>query len=113
MVDELPALLTDIRGLLEAPASGDEAPGLERLEETLTAGYARALALEAENLRLERRLGELVTTIARDASRIAADELGDVAHRLAACEGEIARLRELLSTLRDRAAAVRAMTALA
>jgi len=36
-----------------------DAPTLARLEETLTDGYAEALALETERLRLERRLGSL------------------------------------------------------
>ena len=109
--DDLRPLLADIRSLIEAPTTGGDAPRLDELEETLTAGYARALALEAESLRLERRLGELATTVARDASGGTADELADVAHRLAASEGEVARLRELLSTLRNRVTAVRAAAA--
>ena len=38
----------DIRSLLEAPPTGEEAPTLDHIEDTLTAGYARALAIEAE-----------------------------------------------------------------
>ena len=37
-----------IEELLSAPASGAGAPTLARLEDTLTEGYAQALALEAE-----------------------------------------------------------------
>jgi hypothetical protein len=36
-----------------------EDPALAHLEETLTEGYAEALVLETERLRLERRLGDL------------------------------------------------------
>jgi hypothetical protein len=38
---------------------GADAPTLARLEETLTDGYAEALELETERLRIERRLGSL------------------------------------------------------
>ena len=42
----------EIRTLLDAPPTGDDAPSLDAIEHTLTAGYARALALEAERWRL-------------------------------------------------------------
>ena len=38
----------EIRSLLDAPADGDDAPTIDTIEDTLTAGYAKALALEAE-----------------------------------------------------------------
>ena len=41
----------------------DEGSTLETVEDILTEGYARALALEAEVLRLERELGELRTLL--------------------------------------------------
>src|SRR5205807_8395239 len=55
-----PALMIDeeIRTLLEAPAAGDDAPTLAHVEDTLTSGYARAMAPEAERMRLEPRLAE-------------------------------------------------------
>ncbi len=52
-------MLQHIEQLLIAPASGATAPTLASLEDTLTEGYAKALALEAERWRLERRLGEI------------------------------------------------------
>jgi hypothetical protein len=52
-----------IEELLEAPATGASAPTLARLEETLTDGYAEALALEAERSRIERRIGEVARTV--------------------------------------------------
>lgn len=106
--DELHPLLEDIRSLLDAPLSGDGAPHLDRLEATLTSGYAHALRLEAEALTLERRLGEIATTIGRQGAPDVAAELTDVAHRLAASESAVARLRAILSPLRDRTAAARA-----
>ena len=48
-----------IEALLVAPANGADAPTLAYLEEKLTEGYAEALALEAERLRIDRRLGVL------------------------------------------------------
>ena len=108
MSEDLRLLIDDIRSLLDSPVPGLASDRIERLEETLTSGYARVLALEAETLRLERRMGELAAAIARDESRKLADELTDVAHRLAASEGQIVQLRELLSTLRDRVTELRA-----
>jgi len=72
-----------IEDLLNAPASGAGAPTLARLEEALTEGYAQALVLEAERLRLERRISEL------------ARELG--------------KLRGLLAGLQERARETRRM----
>src|SRR5919198_693855 len=56
-----PAMIhEEIRTLLEAPPVGEDAPSIDAVEHTLTAGYARALALEAERWRLERRLDAVV-----------------------------------------------------
>jgi len=55
----IPALLEQIDELLTASSSPDEPATLARLERTLTDGYAHALSLEAEQLRLERRMTEL------------------------------------------------------
>lgn len=97
--DDRSILIDDIRTLL-ALKPGDAA--LARLEETLTAGYAHALALEAEQWRLERRLAQ--------AARAADDteEMARVGQLLAAVEGELGHLRGLLGSLRDRARELRA-----
>jgi len=100
--------LERIEDLLRGPATGDEAPTLEHLEETLTAGYAQALALEAERWRIERRLGE----VARDAhlpgaSRLA-EELASLAKRLRNTDAELAQLRSTLVPLQARAREARA-----
>jgi hypothetical protein len=85
-----------IAALLAAPASSDEP---SRLEVTLTDGYARALALEAEQGRLERQLAAR----AREAAGLE-DEL-DRRH------ADLLLLREQLRRLQRRhSAAVRAAT---
>jgi chromosome segregation ATPase len=76
-----------------------EQPTLARLEDTLTEGYAQALALEAERRRLERRIGE----VAREGGSDAGDELRTLGSRLTHADGELHRLRTLLGTLHDRA----------
>jgi chromosome segregation ATPase len=100
------ALIDEIRRLLAAPASGSRAPSLSRLEETLTTGYARALALEAERSRLERRLGEAAAelTAGDDEQQ---QELALLAGRLSDAEGELSGLRGVLQTLRRRASDAR------
>lgn len=93
--------MEDIRALL---ALGPGDPELERVDETLTAGYARAMALEGEHWRLERQMGEL--THAGDAEAL----LG-LSRRLAAARSELSHLRALLDSLRTRARELRAATA--
>ena len=95
-------VLEEIRKLLNAPADGAGAPTLARLEDTLTDGYAQALALEAERLRLERRLGEVAREAdGGDPSRLSA-ELTLLASRLTRADGELAKLRALLGSLVER-----------
>ena len=82
----------------------DAEPTLAVLEDTLTQGYAEALALEAERLRIERRLGE----VARTATADHAEELRSLGCRLSTADGELLRLRTMLGTLHDRARVLRA-----
>jgi hypothetical protein len=103
MAREQPNVTEQIEALLEAPRSGADAPTLARVEETLTEGYAEALALEAERLRLERRLGE----VAREGSADPGAELSSLGRRLTSADGELTRLRALLSSLHDLARARR------
>jgi hypothetical protein len=81
----------------------DDAPSLASVEHTLTEGYARALALEAERLRIERRVVEVVKDVGADQ----AAELKRLGKRLTHADGEIACLRTLLGTLADRARELR------
>ena len=87
--------------LLRLPESGRGAPTLARVEETLTEGYAVALQLEAERLRLERR----IRAAAGEAK--APGELETLSERLTTADGELAQLRTMLGTLHDRARVLR------
>lgn len=98
----------EIRTLLESPPLGEAAPSLDAIEDTLTAGYARALELEAEQWRLERRIAEVATQLSESSGQLRHSELIDLGERLAAAGGELTRLRGLLASLRTRAAEVRA-----
>ena len=98
----------EIRSLIEAPPTGEHAPSLDDLEHTLTAGYASALALEAERWRLERKIAEVVAKLVDDRSDPRAEELASLGQRLSDAHGDLSRLRELLASLRTRADAVRA-----
>ena len=91
-------MLQQIEDLLHA-----EEPTLARMEDTLTEGYAQALALEAERWRLERRIGE----VAREGGRDAGDELRRLGSRLTRADGELAELRTLLGSLHERTRTVR------
>jgi hypothetical protein len=72
------------------------------MEDTLTEGYSRSLALEAERWRLERRIGE----VARD-GQTDLEELRNLGTRLTNADGELATLRTLLGRLHERARVVR------
>jgi hypothetical protein len=100
-------LFQEITKLLAAPRSGAEAPPLAHVEDTLTAGYARALALEAERWRIERRLGEVAGKLRDDRSELRTNEIASLAERLSDADGELSRLRGMLSTLRSRASDLR------
>jgi len=105
-------LRDEIAELLRLPENGVGAPTIDAIESTLTNGYAAALALEGERLRIERRLGE----VARDAGEVSAHsvaaELVALSERLDTADGELAQLRTLLQSLqvvrRRRRAAARA-----
>jgi hypothetical protein len=100
--------LERIEDLLRAPATGNEAPTLEHLEETLTAGYAQALALEAERWRIERRLGEVARDAHLPGASTLAEELASLAKRLRSTDAELAQLRATLGSLQARAREARA-----
>jgi hypothetical protein len=98
----------EIRQLLDAPPTGKDAPSLDDIEHTLTAGYARALALEAERWRLERKIAAVVAQLGeKQAARAEASELATLGERLSAADGHLTQLRVLLTSLRTRADEVR------
>jgi hypothetical protein len=103
-------MLQHIEQLLIAPASGATAPTLASLEDTLTEGYAKALALEAERWRLERRLGEVARTAGEADTSGITEELSALAKRLTSADGELSHLRSLLGSLHERARSMRLAT---
>lgn len=102
-------ILEEISSLLAESESetGASRPSLNAIEETLTAGYARALELEAERWRLERRIGELAPHLDETDAAPGVEELAKLARRAARTDGELRRLRNLLAALRARASALR------
>ena len=98
----------EIRTLLDSPPAGAEAPTIDDIEHTLTAGYAKALALEAERWRLERRITEVAAELGRKPEEAEQSELVHLGQRLSAADGDLSKLRGLLSSLRSRAEEVRA-----
>ena len=96
----LPTVLTEIRSLLDQPTERAR-PARAMVEKTLTDGYAHALALEGDRLRVERRLRELVDTSERDETTDA--EVATLASSAALLDRELADLRGLLAELRAHA----------
>ena len=90
--------MAEIRSLLDLPA-GAELPPRADVEDTLTSGYAYALVLERNRLRIERELRAIVRSRGRADQR----SVSDLAGRLDAADQELAGVRELLSTLRTQA----------
>ena len=90
--------MAEIRSLLDLPA-GAEPPPRADVEDTLTSGYAYALVLERDRLRLERELRALV----RSSDRADRRKLAALSGRLDAADQELAGVRALLSTLRTQA----------
>ena len=99
-------LLERIDLLLEAPAKegGDNADVRAHMETTLTDGYARALALEAEHWRLQREIGAIAAEIAEGGGKGRTKELAAMVRRLKAAEEELENLRDTLRALRGRLA---------
>jgi hypothetical protein len=98
----------EIRSMLDTPPLGEAAPSLDAIEHTLTAGYASALALEAERWRLERRIAQVAAKLGGKSHEVEHSELTQLGQRLSAADGDLGNLRGLLSSLRSRADEVRA-----
>jgi ABC-type phosphate transport system auxiliary subunit len=108
--EAIPALLDEIDELLAEPTPSEEPATLARLERTLTDGYAHALSLEAERLRLERRMSELAGELHDGNQEQKAQELVQVSRRITRAGAEVEQLRATLEELRARARAVRTET---
>jgi hypothetical protein len=98
----MPDLLDTIRTMISS-----ETDDLAQLERTLTDGYAHALELEGEKLRLERRVSEITQRIDRGDTEADARELALLAKSIDGSEGALARLRVQLAELRHYADRVR------
>jgi hypothetical protein len=98
-MDDLRPLIDRIRSLLDGRAA-DPGGVLTDVEHTLTDGYALALELELERLRLARQMAELARTVERPEE---AGELRRLSARLVGTEAELAEIRTLLAELRRRA----------
>jgi hypothetical protein len=107
MTHETSTLYEDIHALLEEAPGAEEGAFLARLEHTLTDGYARALILEAERVRLERRMDELTDGLRDDPADAPTDELATVARKLSDADSELTSLRGTLAHLRARARTIR------
>ena len=105
--------MTDVNPIfaeIEAMLDDGTPRAVDEIEDTLTSGYAAALALEAEHWRIERRISEMAAELGADAdpepSR--AHEIVGLAQRLSGADADLIRLRGMLGSLRDRADAARA-----
>lgn len=104
-MEDMTTLFDKIDALLAEP--GQDEPALARIEHTLTDGYARALALEAERWRLERRIGEVAAKLAEGDQQRRTRELADLAERISRADGDLTVLRGRLTTLKRAAHEVR------
>jgi tRNA C32,U32 (ribose-2'-O)-methylase TrmJ len=102
MADRSDTVIRRVRALLVALNEGKSVPSRERIEATLTEGYAAALALDGERLRLERRMDEVTAHVAHGGGHV--KEMQKVLARLETTEQDLADLRDLLARLRTRAA---------
>src|SRR5688500_5570955 len=97
MSPHLPVVLTEIRSLLDQPVNR-EPDSRALIEKTLTDGYAHALLLGGERLRIEDRLRTVVRAPKRDESQVS-----DLTLALDELDRELAGLRSLLTALRAHA----------
>lgn len=94
-------VLQDIRQLTEASS-----PRLDAVERTLADGYACALGIEAERLRLQRELeGRAATLTVRRGAKV--DEVAGLARGIARADEELAELRAALVELAKMAGRLR------
>ena len=105
--------MTDVNPIfaeIEALLDDAKPRALDEIEDTLTTGYAAALALEADRWRIERRITELAAELGGEADfeLHRAEEMVELAQRLSSADTDLIRLRDVLGSLRERADAARA-----
>ena len=111
MGDENSIVLNEIRSLLAESSSARPASQLARVENTLTSGYAHALALEAERWRLERQLADLTERMGSGEAAPPTEEVASVARLIARADASLRLLRELLAELGERRRELRGLDA--
>ena len=97
-MNDLEPLLAEIATLLDQEEGADDP---ERLERTLTDGYAQALTLEAERTSLERRVLRLSLDLDEHGDAMLS-EVKQLARQLHACDNSCERLRGELVRLKHR-----------
>ena len=95
-------VIDDILELLATPRPKASKPFLDRVDATLTDGYAHALQLEAERGRIERRISEVVAALGDQRMHRHEPELVELSERLMTANANLASLRTLLTSLRGR-----------
>ena len=103
--NDLAPLLNRITMLADERATETPDRLLERIEHTLTDGYAHALTLEAETIRIEREIEQALGEV--DGNGVPAG-LGELGSRLASTRREVRSLRAELAALKRRGDVVRA-----
>jgi len=102
-------VIDDILELLATPGPAASKRFLDRVDATLTDGYAHALQLEAERGRIERRIAEVVAGLGDQKAHRHEPELVELSEKLMAANANIASLRTLLTSLRDRRSELRSV----
>jgi hypothetical protein len=97
-------LCDELDAIIAGPPARDEA-ARAHFERTLTDGYARAHLLEAEQLRIERRIAKIAGQMRHRDRDVKADELADLSLQLSRTSVDLEHLRKLLSEARRRAVA--------
>jgi ABC-type phosphate transport system auxiliary subunit len=98
------SLCDELGALIDAPPARDEATRAQ-VERTLTDGYAQAMSLEGERLRLERRIGEVAAQVDVKRRGAKTEELQQLSERLARASADLKHLRALLTKVRRRVSA--------
>lgn len=97
-------LCGQLDALIQAPPARDGADRA-RVERTLTTGYASAMKLEAERLRLERKIGEVAAQVSVKDRGAKTEELAELSLRLSEASSDLEHLRGLLAAARRVSAA--------
>ena len=98
--------MTDLYEQIDA-LIGTSARDLDRIERTLTDGYAHALSIEAEQWRVEKRIQEVAQTLQRGDTAKKARELSTLVQKLDESADDLTALRARLAVLRRHADDVR------